>query len=162
MKNFFIGSVVTFAVLIPVVIFISFSNNSFYTSVDDSSKKLSNAGNLSGEIFKASDNCLNEISSAVGAISSECSTYESLLDEEFMEQVREASRNVSNLDCAKNLPTDLNSLNKKIEGNKAKILIEGEKIVEGEKEDERSMQDLQVEFIKTENDWEISDIRCLN
>jgi hypothetical protein len=160
MNNFWIGSVVTMILVAPIVIFFAVSSSQPQPSTPTVGNQLEQPGELPKEIFTVNEKCVNELSnSTTGAVSSECMNYEAFLTNDFMNKIQEEVSKDESINCAKNLPTDLSSLDKKIQGNTAQVIIEGNNIVEGKEE---NSGDLQVEFIRTEDDWEISDIRCLD
>lgn len=160
MNGFWLGSGLTLLLVVPIVLLFVFTDSGSSTTPSvESANTLDQPGQLPDKIFTVNENCLNEIATVeTGAVSADCQHYETQLNNEFISQVEEAINNQENIECAKNLPKDLSALDKKFEGNKAQIIIEGQNIVEGKEED---AEDLQVEFTKIENDWEISDIRCL-
>lgn len=164
MNNFWIGSIVTLILVTPIVVFMAISNSQPTTSTNVSGNQLEQPGQLPEEIFTVNEKCVDELSnSTTGAISSECLNYEAFLTNDFMSKVKEAVEKEDDIECARNLPANLDGLHKKIEGSTAEIIIEGNKVVSGEDtEPSEDPGDLKVEFIRTEDDWEISDIRCLN
>lgn len=161
MNSFWAGSAITLLILTPIVVFLLISNGQNTTPTPEvAGTQLEEPGQLPKEIFTVNEKCADELAnSGTGVISADCINYEANLTSDFMSKVKEAVENEDDIECAQNLPKDLSALHKKIEGERAEVLIEGNQIVNGE--DENS-GDLQVEFIRTEDDWEISDIRCLN
>ena len=160
MNNFWIGAIVTMIFVTPVIVFLAISNSQPTTQSNLSDNQLEQPGKLPEEIFTVNEKCNKELANTTtGVISSECLNYEANLTNDFMAKVKEAVSKEDDIECAKNLPADLSDLDKKIEGDTAQIVIEGKNIVEGKEED---AEDLHVEFTKINNDWEITDIRCLN
>lgn len=162
MKSFWIGSIITILLVSPIVLFLisgAYSNTTTVSKIDNS---LEEPGKLPQEIFTPREECSRQLSQGfTGAVSAECQNYEAFLTSEFVNKVKEAVSSEETVECARNLPADLSTLHKKIEGNKAQVIIEGNSVITGQEPSDEA-GDLQVEFIRTEDDWEITDIRCLN